>query len=424
MDALAAWLDRAEERLGAGASVRVTPRELLELVGAKRRGTRVVRDIQARMARRDLGTEPSFDQVDLDQAVTVIRDGELPLHLERLKEARRRVDADERPLTVTVRELLGWFGVERRGTRVVDEIESSLWGYELLTEPEFTSTALDAQVQLLGWYQEPRDVAQGESEHPPPPSEWEDRTNFLVGALPQARRAHVVSSNPQAPLSTVVSTMMTHGVSFLPVIHGRGEVRGVVRWKEVAEHLSVRRGSNDDQVEKFMTRAEVVKTTDPLLHVIPAILKYGCVLVRDEKNLISGIVTKTNLGEVLSAFSRPFVLLERIEVRIRSLIERAGFTPNELQTLARDEGDDRPVTTVDNLTLGEYKRLLERDDAWRRIDIGIDRKPFIAQLGKVRFVRNRVMHFSPDSPTADDIDTLERFVELLEELARVAPEKC
>ncbi|MEM6790720.1 MAG: hypothetical protein AAF928_02230 [Myxococcota bacterium] len=160
-----------------------------------------------------------------------------------------------------------------------------------------------------------------------------------------------------------------------------------------------------------------------MLDVIPAVLKHGCILVRDEKELITGIITKTDLGKVLAVFSRPFVLLERIEFRIRSLVERAGFTSEELRILARDDGDDRPVTTVDDLTIGEYKRLLDRDDVWARIDIGIERKPFIAQLGKVRSVRNRVMHFNPDSPTDDDIDVLTRFVDLLEELAWVASKR-
>ena len=219
MGSLATWLDNAVARVEEGVMVKVTPRQLLDAVGARRRGVNVVRDIQARMARRDLTTEPDFALVPLDQEVTLIHDGFLPLHLDQLKKARERIDEGSSPMTVTVRELLLWFGAERRGTRVVDEIESTLWGYELTTEPDFSSTPLDATIAITSLYEDEESTEAAAAEALPPP-ERRDRTNFLVGALAEARSGNVVSVHPQATLAKAASIMMTHGVSYLPVIHG------------------------------------------------------------------------------------------------------------------------------------------------------------------------------------------------------------
>lgn len=52
------------------------------------------------------------------------------------------------PATITIRELLAHIEAERRGTRVVEEIQHALERYHLVTESPFTSGWIDNVVEL------------------------------------------------------------------------------------------------------------------------------------------------------------------------------------------------------------------------------------------------------------------------------------
>lgn len=72
---------------------------------------------------------------------------------------------------------------------------------------------------------------------------------------------------------------------------------------------------------------------------------------------------------------------------------------------------------MDDLSLGEIARLLERRDAWDRFTWSADRVSFIQVLHEVRGVRNRLMHFSPDLPTAEEIVQMRHMLAFLKLVA-------
>jgi hypothetical protein len=149
-------------------------------------------------------------------------------------------------------------------------------------------------------------------------------------------------------------------------------------------------------------------------------MEHGCVLVRDEKNVISGIVTKKDLARFLENMAHRFFLVGGIESALRSIIERGDFTSAELRELALDPASiGRSVKSVSDLSFGEYERLLQRDECWDRVKVPLERAVFIAHLREVRDIRNKVMHFSSDDDSAQHRRTLKTFWELLCYLNRI-----
>jgi hypothetical protein len=77
-------------------------------------------------------------------------------------------------------------------------------------------------------------------------------------------------------------------------------------------------------------------------------------------------VTKKDLGKRLRELADPFVTLGEIERSLRTLIERGDFAVDELRSFVAT-GDAGGIETLNDLTLGQYQRLLEHPAAWARV---------------------------------------------------------
>ena len=76
---------------------------------------------------------------------------------------------------------------------------------------------------------------------------------------------------------------------------------------------------------------------------------------------------------------------------------------------------------MDDLSLGEMLRALERDLGWNELRLPLDRDLFMQSLQVVRTIRNDVMHFDPDPIESERLDTLNDFVRLLQALGECSP---
>jgi hypothetical protein len=153
-----------------------------------------------------------------------------------------------------------------------------------------------------------------------------------------------------------------------------------------------------------------------LFDAITEIVKKQYVLIRDAVNKISGIVTTSDLSLEFRQLTEPFLLLAEIENHVRSLIHRGSFSKEQLRACCEPNERDRTVNGVFDLTFGDYIRLLEKKELWSQLRLSIDRAIFIANLDKVREIRNDVMHFDPDGITEADLDSLRKFVDFLQRL--------
>lgn len=213
-----------------------------------------------------------------------------------------------------------------------------------------------------------------------------------------------VKSN--AKISVAVSIMLLHDFSQLPVMDNHHTVKGMISWQSIGARLAL--GQQRDYVYECMepveqiSKIEVSKGT-PLFEAIGIIAEQGYVLVRDREanNVISGIVTATDLSNQFALLAEPFLLAGEIEGHLRNLIHRK-FTLEEL----RASSARQDISGFADMTLGEYQRLLEKPEHWARLDLNIDRKEFVEHLCGVRKIRNRIMHFNPEGFSEEDLQLL------------------
>jgi hypothetical protein len=160
----------------------------------------------------------------------------------------------------------------------------------------------------------------------------------------------------------------------------------------------------------------IIDADTALFDAIGEIVKHQFVLIQDDNNKISGIVTTSDLSMQFRQLTEPFLLLSEIENHIRDLIRRGNFSVSQLRDAADPDDHGRIVHDVFDLTFGDYIHLLEKPESWGKLKLPIDRKMFTDLLEKIRQIRNDVMHFDPDGVTEDDLGHLRRCATFLQRL--------
>jgi len=103
----------------------------------------------------------------------------------------------------------------------------------------------------------------------------------------------------------------------------------------------------------------------------------------------------------------PFFHLGELDQTLRWILNRA-LDFRTAQRLCSKE-----VTSFDQLTFGDYRRILENKEAWEKLGWPLDRSAFISRLEEIRIIRNKVMHFHPDPIPEEAVDKLRQFNKLL-----------
>ena len=325
--------------------------------------------------------------------------------------------------TVTVRQLLDWFGQQRRGWRVVATVKGALRRTGLATEPDFATAYIDGHltfslagdrgaVTQTGSDHDSKDASEvdGNTADSRAPEALSDDPVLRVRMLPAANR-EPVTVNRDDPVEKALTLMAMHDYSQLPVTQDMRSVDGLISWRSVL--LAKTQSEEPSRVGECMEAHEEVRAEDSLLTAFRKIVDHEAVLVRGNQQSITGIVTATDLSIMFREQTEPFLLLSEIENQLRRLID-GPFSPSELEDAKDPTDEKREVHGVADLTFGECTRLLERPEHWQRLGVGLDRKTFVTQLMKVREIRNDVMHFDPDGLSADELQRLKDVRRLLQ----------
>lgn len=225
-----------------------------------------------------------------------------------------------------------------------------------------------------------------------------------------------LSVSPDTKLDEAVTHMLTNDFSQLPVMTSEREVKGIITWASIGSRLAI--GKNCTVVRELMERHQEIRLDASLISAIGIIAEHQYVLVRGHDQKISGIVTATDLSLQFQQLAEPFLLLGEIENHVRRVISQR-FTPAELES-AKDPADkDRIVTSVADLTYGEYLRFLGNPEHWDKLDMTVDRKTCMKKFESVRRIRNDVMHFDPDGIPEKDLQTLREFARFLQKLQSI-----
>lgn len=313
------------------------------------------------------------------------------------------------PTALTVRELLAIWHAKRRGYWIVERIRDDLQRYGLTTYPDFNEVWIDSTVEILpiagaAEIQEQPEGALTVISANNAPREVYLRVNSLASA-----NSGVTSVSPQDSIQRAQSLMMRYNYSQVPILSGTRDLRGAVSWESIAQ---ARIRSSAADLADATVPAELVRDDDDLLALIPRIVSHGFVFVQAKDRQVVGIVTTADLSEAIASTANPFFVLAEVERQLRDIIDDK-FTPEELAAVLDPQDRERDVSSADQLTFGEYKRLIEVPDNWERLAWDLDRKLFVDALDDVRQIRNDIMHFSPDPLDEEQLRTLADFARWL-----------
>jgi len=99
----------------------------------------------------------------------------------------------------------------------------------------------------------------------------------------------------------------------------------------------------------------------------------------------------------------PFLLLEEIEKSIRVLFD-GSLLLEDIKKVCQNT--EKEITSIDDLSFGHYKCIIENPTLWEKLKIHADKKMLTERLEKIRKIRNDIMHFAPDSIDKETIVVL------------------
>lgn len=331
---------------------------------------------------------------EADRSVREEDGGHLSLNLRRhgkLREARACADRHA-PMKMTVRELLALWGTDRRSHNLIQLIQSDLANHGLTAKPSIRDQGMDDRVKLVH-------TVEGHYQVSP-----------AVGALPSAS-TNVMRVRENSSLQGALTAMLLRDYSQLPVMSkGKKPVlRGVVTLKSLARALSRDPGAGlRDAVEP----CDPVEFHKELIEVLPEIQEKGYVLVNGEDGSLSGIVTASDVVQRYSEAATPFLLIGVIDTLLRRIVAE-NFSMEVIRKFCGADEGREGLENANNLTMGDYKAVLESPENWQRLGWPLDRGLFIQQLVTIIKIRNIVMHFNPDPLPGDCIIQLRSMVGVL-----------
>lgn len=329
-----------------------------------------------------------------------------------LADAVARPVGDE--IALSIRDFIAHWGAKRRGYWYVEAIRADLEAAGLTTVPSFEVGWIDNTVLLkrLGSQILP-EGPDGESSAKTPSDATALGEALRVSSLAPAA-GPLVSVRVEVELAHVESLMVRHDFSQIPIMRSERDAAGIVSWESIGH---ARMSSDSCSTRDAMVPITVIDADDNLLQHVPLIVRDGFALVRGEQRFITRLVTTTDLSEAFLHLTSPFLMIGEIERRLRRVISDVFEVP-ELAG-ARDPAEtQREVTSADDLSFGEYVRLLQNEANYARLGWRYERKLFLESLEKLRGLRNEVMHFSPDPLSDEDTAEIEN---LLRWMIRVQP---
>jgi CBS domain-containing protein len=347
----------------------------------------------------------------------------------RLAEIAEQLKRGEKPEPETVRTLLGWFDTQRRGYAINKIIEKSLHQFGITTQPDFRYAYIDSPVTFVrageGSKIEPEQIVEADKSADSIIETAEtvggaiQDPTYRIGRLPAANQP-LFTVTPNSTLQQAVTLMLTNNVSQLPVMTSEREVKGMISWSSVGSRLAV--GNQSDSVSHYMETHRELNANVSIFAAIAIIAEHDYVLIRDDQKKITGIVTTSDLSLQFHQLGEPFLLIGEIENHIRRLID-GKFTSAELKAISATAEPDREVSSVADLTFGDYIWLLKEPPNWDRLGLLLDRNVFIERLDKVREIRNEVMHFDPDPLENWKLEILRETVQFLQKLREITDKK-
>lgn len=318
-----------------------------------------------------------------------------------LKQMAEDISTNNTEHLMTPRVLINAFGYEKRTKWNLTRINQFLTKNNLETEPDYQDCWFDGNI-IVKHKERATSKNQGDPIH-------------RIKLLPAAN--NTPESIPKdALLREAITLMMMNNYSQLPIMNGSRHVVGAITWETIGYGLT-----NGNQSEKAIDYVEknivILDYETPLLEAISTIIENQFALIKKLDNSISGIVTVADISTQFINDTEPFLLVEQIENHVRQILD-SKFLLEDLRSFCEINGIPREIDFIDDLTFGDYVRIIENTANWEKLNLSIDRSYFCKQLEKVREIRNIITHFNPDGITNEQKSTLVKMSKFLVELQK------
>jgi restriction system protein len=317
-----------------------------------------------------------------------------------LEELKADVDKDG-TRQLSARDLIGLWGWQRRTTDCIDVVDRGLADLGLVAEPHFTAVQLDDLVTVSSAEEGesgPDGVALGGASmdaSAKPAGDDDARTDLTwrIGSLSLVKK--VVTVYAQQSVGVAIERMVAGEYSQLPVVDEYERLKGVITWESVAHAQFTRRPGL--VADAMLTYHYTCRESEELFARIDDIQRRGFLVIVDGENVVTGILTATDLSGELRNRVQPFTVLEEIERRLRRAV--SVLSVDELRASFPD-GDSRAkkINSPHDLTLGSYSYVLDNETRWAKLRWPYERVDMVERIRKVAGYRYAIAHWDIDAP--------------------------
>jgi len=308
---------------------------------------------------------------------------------------------------MTKRDFIWLFDMyEKRTSGNVWRINEYLEQEKLIVEPNYQNGWIDEEIELK--QKEKARIKNGNGDCVNKTETFDPISRL---SLMKAASRTPTSVTRDSLLEKAYLLMWKNEFSQLPIMNNDREVLGIITWQSIAKGLITNK--NSKSVRDFITDEFIVLDENtPIFDAIKEVIRVGVVFVKDKEKKIKGPITPSDLNEQFIEQIEPYILLEQIENYIR-LILHNKIILEELQKLLRINEEDRIISSLSDLTFGEYIRVMQNSDMWELLALPFDKADFENDLESVRKIRNGVMHFHPDGISDNELKTLRKMSKFL-----------
>lgn len=398
-----AAIDQGERRTA-------TVRKLLSWFGVERRKANVVDDISATLRQIGLRTVPNFEEAWIDAPI-----GFFPT------EPRAENGAPARTEVVSAMQPGASRGpAEQPGVAALLS-EGSPQQHTRKQEPVLLeSKPASSQRPVTAAAKPQPEVARQEASPESIPTAEQAESFHRIGALASANKLPLYIT-PDTTIQEAVTLMLHNNYSQLPVMTSTyfSGVHGIVSWTSIGRLIAL--GRPPQKARDCIDSLKTVSEDDNIFDVARDVARHSCVLVVRHRAEVLGFVTSSDLTEQFGALLEPFLLVGDIESQLRALIGgrlSIKAVRDALGSNPAQNNKGKQITSAADLTLGEYQRVLERDELWKSLQVPLDRALFIKAFDQIRETRNDVMHFNADGVSTEQLQQLRNFATFLRTISR------
>jgi len=307
---------------------------------------------------------------------------------------------DTKIFSITPRSLLNALGCQKRTCNNLRYVNNFLSSNQLEVTPDFSDGWIDGEIILR---------------HKKKATSKVEKDPIRKLAVLEAANKAPITINNDALLQEAMTTMIYYDYSQLPVTNGARNLQGFISWKTIGSASA--NGNKSSFVKDYVDKnIRSLSLDTPLLSAVEDVYKNDFIVVQKQDKTLCGIVTTADLSSQFLLTTEPFLLLEQIEKQIRTILN-GKFLLEELAQF-KNQDDKRTIECIDDLTFGEYLRLMQATENWVKLKLSIDRVQFLQYLEEVRLIRNDVMHFSPDGIDDEQRKKLIRMADFLAKICK------